>query len=202
MLVILIFIVSAAITIIVHKFANTDYVLYKSRSYSLCAIWAIFTSVSVPRMPKTTIFRILFLSWVCHSMILSMIFQSFFTSFLIEPGAGNQISDMEELMSHDLIYFAEEELFHFWFYNTSETIVEDLDKRVNITDNAIDAFLQLRESALFSAEFDVKMRLQSFYARGLRPCDFVQFGLAMYTTNFMPISPYYEAFNISAIQFF
>ena len=46
------------------------------------------------------------------------------------------------------------------------------------------------------------MRLQSFYSRGLRPCDFVQFGLAMYTTNFRPSSPYYEAFNSRVIQFF
>ena len=93
-LVILIFIVAAAITIIIHKYANTDYMLYNSTSYNLYSIWAIFTSVSVPRMPKTTIFRILFLAWLYNSIILSTIFQSFFTSFLIESGSGNQISDI------------------------------------------------------------------------------------------------------------
>ena len=59
-LVILIFIVAAAITIIIHKSADTDYVLYKSTSYSLYIMWTIFTSVSLPRMPKTIIFRICF----------------------------------------------------------------------------------------------------------------------------------------------
>ena len=106
-------------------------------------------------------------------MILSTIFQSFFTSCLVEPGSENQISDMEELMSNDLTYFAEDELFAVWFYNTSETIVDALHKRVNTTRNAIDLFLQLRESTLFSVELDVKTRLQSFYSRGPRPCNFV-----------------------------
>jgi hypothetical protein len=43
-------------------------------------------------------------------------------------------------MGNDLTYFAEE-LFRDWFNNSSETIVNDLDKIVIVTDNAIDAFL-------------------------------------------------------------
>ncbi|PSN33223.1 Ionotropic receptor 703 [Blattella germanica] len=77
--------------------------------------WAVFLSASVPSMPTGSMFRIVFFLFVCFSFVLNTVFQSFFTSYFIDPGHEKQIGSIEDLnemgitfLFSDLINYVEQ----------------------------------------------------------------------------------------------
>ncbi|KAJ9580701.1 hypothetical protein L9F63_024121 [Diploptera punctata] len=64
--------------------------------------WAVFLNVAFKQLPSNVRLRILFFSWVITSVALTTVFQSFMTSFFIDPGKGHQIDTIEELLKSDL----------------------------------------------------------------------------------------------------
>jgi hypothetical protein len=66
--------------------------------------WAILMAVSVPKMPNTWTYRLIFLLYVSYSFAMVTVFQTFFVSHLVEPGYGKKMTVAEEAISSDLIY--------------------------------------------------------------------------------------------------
>jgi len=66
--------------------------------------WSIFIGVSVPEMPRSWKLRIFFLVYVCYCFAMSTVFQAFFVSYLVEPGYGEKISTMQELIDSSVNY--------------------------------------------------------------------------------------------------
>ncbi|PSN54498.1 Ionotropic receptor 680 [Blattella germanica] len=60
-------------------------------------IWSILTGVSTEVNTSIYKIRIVFFIWVLFCLIVSTVFQAFFTGFLIEPGMYVPISNMKEL---------------------------------------------------------------------------------------------------------
>jgi hypothetical protein len=75
-----------------------------SIALSIYNAWAILMANSVPKMPKAWTHRILFLIYVCYCFAMVTVFQTFFVSYLVEPGYGKKITVAEEAISSDLIY--------------------------------------------------------------------------------------------------
>lgn len=67
-------------------------------------IWAVFLGEGVPIMPCSLPLRMFFLSMIIYSLAVNTIFQTFFTSYIVNPGLLHQISDVDELVDSDLIY--------------------------------------------------------------------------------------------------
>ncbi|KAJ4431210.1 hypothetical protein ANN_19807 [Periplaneta americana] len=67
-------------------------------------VWAIFMSVSIPKMPESTNRRMLFFIYVCYSFAISIIFQAYFVTFLVEPGYEKNLETFDELLSSNLKY--------------------------------------------------------------------------------------------------
>ncbi|KAJ9580703.1 hypothetical protein L9F63_027550 [Diploptera punctata] len=65
--------------------------------------WAVFLNVAVKKLPSNVRLRFLFFSWAIMSIAFTTVFQSFMTSFFIDPGKGHQIDTVEELEKSDLI---------------------------------------------------------------------------------------------------
>ncbi|KAJ9580534.1 hypothetical protein L9F63_024300, partial [Diploptera punctata] len=65
-------------------------------------IFSISTALSVKQKPTSSILRTIFLLCVWYYYVHNIIFQSFFTTWLIDPGLKKQISNFEELMSSEL----------------------------------------------------------------------------------------------------
>ncbi|PSN28967.1 Ionotropic receptor 247 [Blattella germanica] len=78
--------------------------IYRKVYSSLTLTVSVFLEISVPVMPKTTSVRIFFISWVYYSFAVSTIFQTFLTSYLIQPVYEQQISNLEELFNSDKKY--------------------------------------------------------------------------------------------------
>ena len=79
----------------------------KSRSFkklSQCFqnSWAILTGVSVSEIPKSRFLRYIFVLYVAFYLAVSTIFQSFFITFLIEPGYERSIETAQDLIERDI----------------------------------------------------------------------------------------------------
>jgi hypothetical protein len=62
-------------------------------------LWAIILGVSVyDKIPKMTIIRASFLLWVIYSLALNSVYQTFLTTFLVDPGLSHELSTVEELL--------------------------------------------------------------------------------------------------------
>jgi hypothetical protein len=76
--------------------------VYRSVSNTLSNTWAAILSVSVSAMPRTWPLRCFFMFWVCYSLAVDTVFQTYLTSFLIDPGVMPHAKNMEELARSDM----------------------------------------------------------------------------------------------------
>jgi hypothetical protein len=72
---------------------------YKNISECFLNFWAIILGVSAcDKVPNNTTTRATFLLWVLYSFALSTVFQTFLTTFLINPGLEHEITTVDELL--------------------------------------------------------------------------------------------------------
>jgi len=64
---------------------------------------AVFLNVGVNQMPLGLFLRGFFCLWVWSCFALTTVFQTFFTSFLVDPGLEKQVSNVEELLASNLV---------------------------------------------------------------------------------------------------
>ncbi|XP_033610108.1 uncharacterized protein LOC117282849 [Cryptotermes secundus] len=100
-----------------------------SISLSVYNAWAILMAVSVPKMPKTWYHRCLFLIYVCFSFAMVTVFQTFFVSYLVEPGYGKAITTVQEVVNSELVYAYHPVVEHFL------TLLEYDDYHVAVPDS-------------------------------------------------------------------
>jgi hypothetical protein len=67
-------------------------------SSAMYNIWAVTVGVSVTRMPRSLRLKLLFVIFVWYCSAISTVFQTFFTSFLSDPGYENQLKTLEEIL--------------------------------------------------------------------------------------------------------
>jgi hypothetical protein len=81
-------------------------------------IWSVNLGISVPNMPRHDAVRPVFLSVIWYSFAISCLFQTYFTSILVNPGMSKQIVTLEELYQSNLVYH---------FNNRTDTFVKFTD---------------------------------------------------------------------------
>jgi hypothetical protein len=77
------------------------YMTLQSSAYTL---WATYVGVGVPHLPRTSSLRILFSTVLCYSFALTTIFQSYFTSFWINPRSEIKISSVKDILDRGFAY--------------------------------------------------------------------------------------------------
>ncbi|PSN47965.1 Ionotropic receptor 261 [Blattella germanica] len=70
---------------------------YKSVFSCLYENWAVLLGVSVSQMPQNKLLRLLLIHFVWYSTAMTVVFQSFFVTNLVEPGYDSQVNNLEEL---------------------------------------------------------------------------------------------------------
>jgi hypothetical protein len=75
---------------------------YRRFSECFCNVWAAVLGVSVPQMPHTSNVRTLFLFWLFYCLHINVVYLSFVTTFMINPGSEHQIQNVEELVKSDV----------------------------------------------------------------------------------------------------
>lgn len=77
---------------------------YKDISTVLYNAWAVVVGVVVTNMPRSYHLRIVILAWICYCFSISTVFQSFLTTFLVDPGLHKQIANLHELSQSQMEY--------------------------------------------------------------------------------------------------
>jgi hypothetical protein len=90
---------------------------------------AALLGVSVPEMPRTTRLRALFLLWLFYCLHIDIVYLTFLTSFLIQPGFEHQIQSVEELVESDVEYGFHKGFDKYFNDSTDEILVKILANR-------------------------------------------------------------------------
>ncbi|PSN35093.1 Ionotropic receptor 570 [Blattella germanica] len=84
------------------KTTNLEWRLYQNVANCMLNSWAVLLSIGVSEMPRTKTLRMFFIAWVTYCLAVNTVFQTFLTSYLINPGLEHQISNVEEMINSDL----------------------------------------------------------------------------------------------------
>jgi hypothetical protein len=88
---------------------------YRSVSGCLLNTFSVSLGVSVPELPYTSLTRLCFLLFVWYSLAISTVFQTLFTSILVDPGVIDQIRSFEEMLSSGIEYGYNKDT-HYYYY--------------------------------------------------------------------------------------
>ncbi|KAJ9586408.1 hypothetical protein L9F63_019950 [Diploptera punctata] len=89
-------------------------------SSTIFIVLSILLGVSISKMPFGIPQRILFISLIWYAFALSTIFQSLFTSILVDPGYYDQIRLLDELIDSEFIYYYDETVDDFMNFTIPE----------------------------------------------------------------------------------
>ena len=118
--------------------------------------WAILLGISICEPPNNLIIRIFFISWVVYSFALNVVFQTYVTSYFIDPGSKYQIKTFQEILqnNYDLIFDKNINILPFLF-------VIDIEIKLHVTLNIIDSivfFLNKTKSAMLISNYIYKSK--------------------------------------------
>jgi hypothetical protein len=77
---------------------------YKDISTVLYNAWAVVVGVGVTKMPRIYHLRIVIFAWICYCFSVSTVFQTFLTTFLVDPGLHKEIANLLELSESRMEY--------------------------------------------------------------------------------------------------
>ncbi|GFG36828.1 hypothetical protein Cfor_09709 [Coptotermes formosanus] len=138
----------------VHAFKNIDMALYN--------VWAILLGVGVTRMPRTYRLRVIIFAWICYCFSISTVFQTFFTSYLVDPGLGKQIKNTEELLESKMEFGFRSEI-KVYFQDSNNWIYKSLlahGKECSHTSKCLKRIIDTASFATISESWSVESNLQ------------------------------------------
>jgi hypothetical protein len=125
--------VTTVMWLLAKRSSKTENKDYRTVSNCIYNAWATALGVSAFQ-PSTTAMRTIFFLWICYCCSISTLFQTFFTSFLVNPGFGKQIENFKELLSSGLEYGYDQQLYGQFFDNSTQDV--ELDRLFKPTDCA------------------------------------------------------------------
>jgi hypothetical protein len=131
-------------------FKESESRAYQTLSGCLCNVWAVTFGVSVCRKPATNELKALFLLWVCYCYVIGTVFQTFFTSFLVNPGLKKQIESYDELVTSDVEYGYGGGSEDLLFENYSEFITAETSSRSTSCPDHKKCFMRILNDSKFA----------------------------------------------------
>jgi hypothetical protein len=119
-----------------------NYNAYLSLLDCLEMTWAILLSLSVPNLPQTNLLRIVFMIYFCYCFAINTVFQSYFVSYLAQPGYGPQIKSLQELGKSNLIIYIPDLTRHMILYSSYE-INSEIKLTTKISPSFSDSLMRL-----------------------------------------------------------
>ena len=84
---------------------------YKDFSNCLLSAWSLLPGVGVHKMPLSQPLRVLFFLWLVHCLAINTVFQTYVTTYIVDPGHRYQIDSIDEIMESGLKVYATDFLF-------------------------------------------------------------------------------------------
>ncbi|KDR23912.1 hypothetical protein L798_10264 [Zootermopsis nevadensis] len=131
-LVFVVVILAAAVMLCLSVFsANTSHEveLYKNMCGCLTSAWAVLLGTSVVKMPVSIPLRLFFILWVSCSLAVNTVFQTFVTTYLVNPGQQKQIDSVKSLLDSGIYYGFHPDMDAFLMDDTNLILSEILKQR-------------------------------------------------------------------------
>jgi len=85
-------------------------------------MWAVILGVSATEnIPQKAVIRAVFLLWIVYSLAVNTVYQTFLTSYMVDPGLRHQISSVDELLDSRLEYC---------IYSSFDSLMPDLRNKL------------------------------------------------------------------------
>ncbi|PSN31184.1 Ionotropic receptor 755 [Blattella germanica] len=129
-------------------YANDESLVYNKLSSCFLNTWGIILNVGV-KLPQTIKLRCVILSWIMFALAINTVYQTFVTSFMVDPGRLHQINSYDELINskYNLILTVEQDIHRKY----GEKVPQNL-KLLNNVKNVLMFALVNPETAIFLNE--------------------------------------------------
>jgi hypothetical protein len=128
---------------------SNDIRSYANMSSTLYNIWAVTVGASVTEAPRSLRLKLLFFVFVWYCASISTLFQTFFTSFLVDPGYDKQLKSLEEILDSG-IGFGYTNGYNILFETFSDLRQKEVAARVEICSTDWECIHRIRETATFA----------------------------------------------------
>jgi hypothetical protein len=86
------------------KYGDQEVSVYKTLTGCLFCSWAVVLGVSAGSVPNSGSVRPFFIFWVWYSLAINTLFQTYVTSFLIDPGLEKQMESVNDVLESGVQY--------------------------------------------------------------------------------------------------
>jgi hypothetical protein len=132
---------------------------YKNISTALYNTWAVMMGVGVTKMPRNYYLRTLIFAWISYSFAISTVFQTFFTSFLVDPGLQKQITSLKELSNSQMEYGVPPGTHFLYAINDELTNITDKGHHCHDVKKCVERIIETGNFAVFEEKLFVNMYL-------------------------------------------
>jgi hypothetical protein len=84
---------------------------FKDISNCLLSAWSVVLGVGVHKMPLSQPLRWLFFLWLTYSLAINTVFQTYVTTYIVDPGYRHQIDSVDEIMESGLEVYVTDFLY-------------------------------------------------------------------------------------------
>ncbi|PSN56334.1 Ionotropic receptor 691 [Blattella germanica] len=184
------FLVAILFGVIIHwlyKSSNSSEIALDFSS-TLLKIWSILTGVSTDMGSDNYRTRLVFFIWTLFCLIISTVFQSFFTGFLIEPGMYAPISNMKELNRSGITRAIPLEEYFSVLFALSETDALDIANTKCSTHFCWYGYIGRNNFSFLADNLLIGPMGRGFKYRS---CTIEDNAITMYTTFYIPRNSYF-----------
>jgi hypothetical protein len=128
---------------------SNDIRSHTTMSSALYNIWSVTVGVPVTIMPRSLRLRFLFFVFVLYCSAISTVFQTFLTSFLVDPGYDSQLASLDEILDSG-IKFGYDEFSNMFFRLSSELKHKEVFERTEICSKTEECIDRIRETSNFA----------------------------------------------------
>lgn len=175
------------------KVGRTEHPSYTDNIICLCYFWSISVGVAIWKMPQSNGLRSFLITWIWCSFAISIVFQTYFTSFLVNPGFHKPIKTLEDLIKSPTD-FGYDKVMDYVLNGTLTKAILQRHKMCTVYDDCFFRYLQ-GEFATLSSVFETKYMLTLLGEN--RPVCFLEenFCAKKSTIYLTKGSPFLERFN-------
>jgi hypothetical protein len=86
---------------------------YKDMTNCLLSAWSVVLGVGVHKMPLTQTLRGFFFLWLMYSLAINTVFQTYVTTYIVDPGHRYQIDSIDEVIESGLEVYVIDFLYEY-----------------------------------------------------------------------------------------
>jgi hypothetical protein len=185
-----------------HRRTSRESRLYLSIMEVFHTVFVVFVGAAGAEMPRTTTVRIIIAIWLWHCLAINLIFQTLYTSILVNPGVVRQVRNTDELLASELKLAYVRELDHLFRDGNDVREHKILRRRKHCVDvgRCLDEAAVEGDVVTIANNMDVSFRSNNSQLLCSLEDDIFRFSLAMFMSKGAPLLPRVDAIILRFLE--